>query len=432
MRLHQPPLLSATCLDVMNFLNEVTLWYPSAISFAPGRPAEQLFNVERELAALSRYAAHVAHLSQRSQSTAFNQLGQYQKTNGIINDLLCRFLLRDEGISTTPEAIMLTDGCQEGMTILLAGLFNPAKDVLLVTDPTYIGITGIATILGIEIYPVPSTEDSIDLNALQESIQQIRSQGKNPKAFYVIPDFNNPLGTCMPMSDRQRLLDLAHEQELLLLEDNAYGMFAYDGERMPTLKSLDRQGNVIYLGTFSKIMFPGLRLGFLIADQHIITADPKDTHCLAEELSKVKSFTTVTTSALLQAIAGGILLDADCSLQERTQEKVAFYRANRDTMLRSLNTHFNHDPLLAGSVSWNHPHGGFFLTVTLPFPFTKDMLQLCAENYGVICCPMSFFSFLDGNENQVRLSFSYVTTDEIERGIAHFQQFVHDTVNNPS
>ncbi|MEO7019896.1 MAG: PLP-dependent aminotransferase family protein [Ktedonobacteraceae bacterium] len=428
MQIQQPEKLKAPCLDVMNFLNEVTLWYPSAISFAPGRPAEHLFDVENELATLARYVEHTALTSNQHKSKIFNQLGQYQKTNGIINDLLCRFLERDEAIYTTPEAIMLTDGCQEGMTILLAGLFNPLTDVLFVTDPTYIGITGIAAILGIEIYPVPSTREGIDLNALRDSIEQIRTQGKNPKALYVIPDFNNPLGTCMPLADRQHLLDLANEQKILLIEDNAYGMFAYDAERMPTLKALDREGVVVYLGTFSKILFPSIRLGFLIADQHIITADATSTHCLAEELSKVKSFTTVTTSALLQAIAAGILLEAECSLRARVQKKVDFYRANRDTMLQCFDTHFSRDPLLAGKVSWNHPQGGFFLTVDLPFAFTNAMLATCAENYGVICCPMSFFSLRGQGENQVRLSFSYVSQDEIERGVSQLWKFVHDTV----
>src|SRR6185437_9788914 len=111
------------------------------------------------------------------------------------------------------------------------------------------------------------------------------------------------------------------------------------------------------------------------------------TCSLAEELSKVKSFTTVTTSALLQAIVGGILLEADYSLQEYVREKVAFYRSNRDLMLACLEQHFHGDPLLADRVSWNRPGGGFFVSVQLPCAFTKESMQTCAERYGVICCP---------------------------------------------
>jgi (S)-3,5-dihydroxyphenylglycine transaminase len=426
MLIQQPEKLNAACLDVMNFLNEVTLWYPSAISFAPGRPAEQFFDVRHGLDKLSSYVAYVAKNSGQSPATAFNQLGQYQKTNGIINDLVCRFLERDEGIHTTAGAIMITDGCQEAMTILLAGLFNPAKDVLLVIDPTYTGITGIASVLGTALFSVPSEKDDIDLDALAASIHQIQAQGKNPRALYVTPDFNNPLGTSMTLEDRKRLLDLARASGILIIEDNAYGMFAYDSEHMPTLKALDTDGVVVYLGTFSKLLFPALRVGFLVADQRVLHDDSAEICCLAEELSKVKSFTTVSTSALLQAIVGGILLEAECSLHETIQDKIAFYRTNRDLMLKYLEQHFGRDPLLAEKVSWNHPHGGFFLTVNLPFAFTKDAMRTCAENYGVICCPMSFFSLLGRCEKQVRLSFSYVSPHEIERGVLQFWKFVHN------
>ena len=426
MQLLQVETLKAPCLDVMNFLNEVTLWYPEAISLAAGRPAEHLFDVSSGLEKLSRYAAHIAEKSGHTQADVLNQLGQYQKTNGIINDLICRFLENDEGINTTPEAVMITDGCQEGMTILLAGLFDPNRDVLLVTDPAYTGIAGIASVLGVPLYPVPSKENKVDLEALAEGIQQVRDQGKNARAFYATPDFNNPLGTSMSIEDRQRLLNLADAENILIFEDNAYGNFVYDSASLPTLKSMDRSGVVIYLGTFSKLLFPALRIGFLVADQRVLIAESGATCSLAEELSKVKSFTTVTTSSLLQAIAGGILLEADCSLKELIKEKVAFYRSNRDLMLACLDRHFHGDPLLANRVSWNRPNGGFFLSVDLPFAFTKERMQVCAENYGVICCPMSFFSLLGRCENQVRLSFSSVSHDQIEQGISLFRKFVHD------
>ncbi|HJT56851.1 MAG TPA: PLP-dependent aminotransferase family protein [Ktedonobacteraceae bacterium] len=432
MRLQPPETLQDPLLDVMNFLNEVTLWYPSAISFAPGRPAEQFFDVQAGLAYISRYTEHIALQMGQSHSTVLNRLGQYQKTNGIINDLLCQFLANDEHIQTSPDAIMLTDGCQEGMTILLAGLFKRDRDVLLVIDPTYTGITGIASVLGVELYSIPGNWSGIDLNLLAQAIQHVRDQGKNPRALYVTPDFNNPLGTSMSIGDRKRLLALAAENQLLIFEDNAYGMFAYDCVPLPTLKLLDCEGVVIYLGTFSKLLFPALRLGFLVADQTVVNSEQAGTHYLAEDLSKVKSFTTVSTSGLLQAIVGGVLLETECSLRERIQEKVAFYRSNRDMMLRCLKETFGQDPFLAEHVTWNHPQGGFFLSVSLPFAFTKERMQACAEKYGVICCPMSFFSLLGRCEQQVRLSFSYVTGEEIKKGVFQFWQYVHDTVMESS
>ena len=428
MQLQPLDTLTNPCLDVMNFLNEVPLWYPTAISFAPGRPSEQFFHVQAHLEKISRYAALLAEQTGKPLSEVMNQLGQYQKTNGIMNDLVAQFLQKDEQIQASANAIMMTDGCQEGMTILLAGLFKRGRDVLLVLDPTYTGITGIAAVLDIELYPIPTDWHGIDLGLLASAIEQIRSQGKRPRALYVTPDFNNPLGTSMPVEDRRRLLELASAQEMLIFEDNAYGMFAYEAERPPTLKALDRQGVVVYLGTFSKLLFPSLRLGFLVADQQLLRPDSPIASTLAEELSKVKSFTTVTTSALSQAIAGGILLEHGCSLQSIIQEKTAFYHHNRDLMLACLEEHFHGDTLLADTVSWNRPGGGFFLSVNLPFPFTKALMQQCAQEYGVICCPMSFFSLLHRYENQVRLSFSYVSEDEIKQGVFRFWRFVHEQV----
>ncbi len=429
MHLQQLTPLQDPALDVMNFLNEVTQWYPEAISFAPGRPAERLFDVKGSLGSLAHYVQYLATHSRLSPISAYNQLGQYQKTNGIINDLVSRWLAHDEQIEVSPEALMLTDGCQEGMAILLVGLFTRGRDVLLVIDPTYTGITGIATILGTEICSVPSREDTIDLNMLETSLRQINKLGKRPRALYITPDFNNPLGTSLPLAERHRLLDLAEEHEMLIFEDNAYGMFAYEDERLPTLKTLDHAGVVIYMGTFSKLLFPALRLGFLVADQQVTTA--KGASCyLAQELSKVKSFTTVSTSALSQGIAGGILLEQDCSLHHLIQEKVAFYKQNRDIMLQTLEECFQGDSSLKGGVSWNRPRGGFFLSVHLPFPFTREAMQICAQKYGVICCPMTFFSLSGRCEKQVRLSFSYVSPDEIKQGIQRFWRFVHDRVAN--
>lgn len=321
---------------------------------------------------------------------------------------------------------MVTDGCQEALTILLAGLFDRAEDVLLVIDPTYTGILGTATFLEVEVCPVAGDGDRVDLEALSHAVQAIRERGKRPRALYITPDYNNPLASCMSLEDRYRLLALAEEQELLLLEDNAYGMLSYDeGERLPTLKALDQAGVVIYIGTFSKLLFPALRLGFVVADQELIL--PGERTCLlATELSKVKSFTTVSTSALSQAIVGGILQEQGCSLEQLILPKVALYRTNRDTMLESLEQNFNQDPLLQGRVNWNRPGGGFFLTINLPFTFAKEEMQRCAEQYGVICCPMVFFSQLGGCEQQVRLSFSSVSPEEIRAGVARFWRFVHD------
>ncbi len=408
-------------LEVMNFLNEVVGRYPQAISFAPGRPAERHFDVERSLALVPRFVEHRAAATGWAPRAVWNDLGQYNRTNGIINDLIALELERDEGIRVRPDSIIVTHGCQEGMSILLMGLFDPATDVLLVSDPTYIGITGLAAILGIEMVPVETGEQGLEPAAVAAAIDAVRARGKRPRALYDIPDFNNPLGTRMPLAARRALLALLAEREVLLFEDNPYGMFSYDGAPLPTLKALDEHRVVIYMGSFAKTLYPGLRAGYLVVDQEVVGESGERTP-LAAELSKVKSLTTVTTSPVVQAVVGALLLEEDGSLRNMVRDKIPFYRANRDRMLACLEERLGR----ASGVRWNRPEGGFFLTVWLPFAFDDECLQTCARDYGAIVCPMSFFALSRGRENQVRLSFSYVTEAQIEEGIGRFARFVHN------
>ena len=412
-------------LEVMNFLNEVVLRYPQAISFAPGRPAERHFDVEHSLAQTSAFVAWRAEATGWPPLAVWNDLGQYNKTNGIINELIARQLELDEGIHARPDSIVVTHGCQEGMVVLLLGLFEPG-DVLLASDPTYIGITGLASIGGIPVVPVPTGDEGLDPQAVAAAIDEVRRSGRRPRALYDIPDFNNPLGTQMPVATRRALLDVLHERGVLLFEDNPYGMFSYDVEPLPTLKSLDEHGVVIYMGSFSKTLYPGLRAGYLVAGQEVVSASGART-TLAAELSKVKSLTTVTTSPVVQAVVGAQLLENGGSLRNLVRTKIPFYKANRDRMLACLEEH------LGGldGVHWNRPAGGFFLTVDLPFAFDEECLQACARDHGVVVCPLTFFALGEGRERQVRLSFSYVTEEQIEEGIRRFARFVQAMALRP-
>jgi len=392
--------LRAPVLDVMNFLNEATTAYPDAISFAPGRPREELFDVAGGLAGIDRYVRHRAAEQGADPAAVLAQLGQYQRTRGVINDLVAGQLHVDEGIEVSPDAILMTAGAQEAMVIVLLGLFEPGRDVLLCSDPTYVGMTGPAAILGVETVGVASGPDGLEAAAVERAVQAVRQAGKVPRALYDIPDFNNPLGTTMPQPARLELLEVARAHDLLVVEDNPYRMFSYDGEPEPTLKALDRAGSVLHVGSFSKTVFPGLRLGFLVADQPWGPGGRP----LSEELARVKAVLTVTASPLAQAVLGGILLEHGCSLRRRVLPGVRLYRASRDRMLERLALEFGRRGL-ADVVAWNRPGGGFFLTLTLPFAFDDGCFRQCAGEYGVVVCPMPFFALGPGRERQVRLSF---------------------------
>lgn len=408
-------------LNVMLFLSEVTLDHPDAISFATGSPQERFFDVQASLDSIRAYVEYRAEATGLPQDVVLNNLGQYDRTNGIINDLLVRHLAIDENIHVPPHAIMVTSGYQEAAAVIMMGLFEASQDVLLVSDPSYIGVTPLARILGVPVVSVPVSDDGFHVDALLAAMTEVRQSGKRPRAFYEVPDFNNPLGTSMPVATRLELLDALRANDMLIIEDNPYGMFAYDGERLPTLKSLDKNNSVLYIGTFSKTLFPNLRIGYLVADQPV----QGTTHLLAEELSKVKGVNTVNTSSLLQAAVGGLLLGSNYSLSPLVRAKLPFYRANRDRMVACLNEEFGMSEL-RGLVRWQCPSGGFFLAVTLPFIFDEECFRTCASEYGLLCCPMSFFSLGHARDNQLRLSFSYVTPEQIDEGIRRLARFVRD------
>jgi (S)-3,5-dihydroxyphenylglycine transaminase len=234
-----------------------------------------------------------------------------------------------------------------------------------------------------------------------------------------MPDFANPSGASMTVELRRRLLELAAEQDILLLEDNPYGLF-HDGPHPPTLKTLDTRRRVIYLGSFAKTGFPGARVGYAVADQRVAAADG-GVSLLADELSKIKSMLTVNTSALAQAVVGGKLLKHRYSLAEANRRETAVYLRNMRQVLDGLGRRFAVSSL---PVSWNAPAGGFFAVVTLPFPAGDELLEYCAREYRVLWTPMSHFYTGGEGLHQVRLACSLLTPELIETGLDRFAAFV--------
>ncbi|WP_158793796.1 PLP-dependent aminotransferase family protein [Granulicella sp. L60] len=405
-------------LDGMNILNEVVLDFPEAISFAPGRPMERFFDLDRSLEGLGAFVAKESMQNGKTEDHVKRVLGQYGRTNGFIAKQISELLRQDEDISAPHESIVITVGAQEAMAILMLGLFEPGKDILLTSNPTYIGITGLARILGIKVVGVTSDESGIVPLSLVEAIQ-VASEAGRVRALYDIPDFNNPLGSYLPLERRKEILEICKRNEVFLIEDNPYGMFLYEGKKLPTLKSLDSHGTVIYIGSFSKTIFPSLRVGFLVADQIV----SNENHFLAQELSKIKSLLTVNTSGLSQAIVAGILIEERGSLKSLIQPQLEQLRRNRDALLSSLSIAFED---LVPTVSWNRPVGGFFLTLTIPFTFGIEEMYFVAKKYGVIACPMSLFTIGSGCETQIRLAFSYLDPSQIENGVRALASYVRD------
>ncbi|MFF4407362.1 PLP-dependent aminotransferase family protein [Streptomyces sp. NPDC001262] len=408
--------LADPLMEVMNFLNEITLRHPDAISFGPGRPYEGFFETGSITAYLETWTRHLTEDLGRTPDQVRTSLFQYGRTNGQIHELIARTLRNDEGIETDPAAVVVTVGCQEAMLITLRALFAGPSDVLLVTDPVYVGIAGAARLLGIETVPVAEDDSGVSPEALLAAVQAVRAAGKRPRALYTIPDFSNPSGASLPLERRHELLRIADSEDLLVLEDNPYGFFTRTGTVRPTLKALDTRGRVIHLGSFAKTCFPGARVGYIIADQTVTGPDGRRT-LLADELSKIKSMVTVNTPTLSQALIGGMLLTHDCRLREANKQAVDFYRTNLDVLLTSLGEHFPAAVRERTGIGWNTPDGGFFLTLTLPFPADDALLRLSASEHGVIWTPMRYFHTDHAGDNRLRLSCSYLSPDAIREGV---------------
>ena len=403
----------------MNFLNEVAGRYPDAISLAAGRPYDGFYSVEDIGRYLRNYVDHLRD-SGLPEERVRGLLLQYGRTNGQLGDLIARMLEVDQDVAVPAESVMVTAGCQEAMIIALRALCPNPADVVLAAEPCYVGLTGAARILGVEVVPVPEGAGGLDPAAVTAVARRVRAAGKRPRALYLVPNFSNPSGVSLPVATRRQLLDVADEQDLLLLEDDPYGLFGLDDEPRPALKSLDTEGRVIYLGSFAKSCFPGARVGFLVADQTVVDETGRRT-LLADEMSAIKSMLTVNTSPIAQAVIGGVLIEAGCSLRAANRDKVAFYRRNLRTMLAALEEH-----LPQPEVRWNVPSGGFFAVVDVPFPADEKLLEISAERFGVLWTPMSFF-YSDGGTHAIRLSCSYLKPDRIAEGVRRLADLVAET-----
>jgi (S)-3,5-dihydroxyphenylglycine transaminase len=413
--------LADPVMDTMNFLNEITLNHPTAISFAPGRPHEGFFDTEQIFTHLRRYLDHLAARG-RSPAEVRSAVLQYGPSAGVIRELIADSLRVDEGIDVPAESIVVTVGCQEAMFLALRALISGPDDVLLVSSPCYVGITGAARLLDAEVVAVAEGEDGLSCAGLEAAILAERLRGRRPRAVYVVPDHSNPSGVTTPLEIRHELLELAERLDVLILEDSPYRLVS-PGAQVPTLKSLDQGRRVIHLGSYAKSLFPGARVGYAVADQPVLKADGT-TGLLADELAKIKSMITVNTSALSQAVVAGALLASGGRVSELNKGAAAYYGEIMRHVLRGLEREFPAERRARLGVSWNAPSGGFFLTLHVAFTADNAALGRSAEDFGVVWTPMSYFHPGGGGDRTLRLSVSYLRDTEVGEGIRRLAAFI--------
>jgi (S)-3,5-dihydroxyphenylglycine transaminase len=230
---------------------------------------------------------------------------------------------------------------------------------------------------------------------------------------------------CLDEPARRALLAAAQAADLLILEDDPYGLFGLDDRPRPKLKALDTDHRVIYLGSFAKSVFPGARVGFLIADQAVVDAGGRRT-LLAEELSTIKSMLTVNTSPIAQAVIGGVLVDSGFSLRAANRDKIAFYRNNLRCLLDALAENFGPSGEGPLGVRWNTPAGGFFVVLDVPVIADDRLLEVSAHDYGVLWTPMSYFYPQGGGEHQIRLCCSALPAADLVEGVGRLARLLAD------
>jgi (S)-3,5-dihydroxyphenylglycine transaminase len=408
-------------LDSIEFVKEVTAKHPGAISFALGAPHPSHLDDLDFSQYVDRYLDHLTAERGHSARSARRLLYEYGPSRGLINELVATGLRLDENIDVSPDSLVITVGAQEALLLALRAVCASPDDLLCLTDPAFFGIIGAARVLDVDVVALPDEGSGIDIDALENACGAARAEGKRIRTVYVAPDFANPSGAVMDLATRRRLLGVAERHDLLLLEDNAYGFTADPMTGAPTLKSMDRTGRVIYIGTFAKICVPGARVGFVVADQKVHTQDGEQ-RLLADELAMIKSMTTVNTPPLCQALIGGMLLEHGGSIASIGRDRSKTYQRNLALLLGAL------DDRLHGTenVTWNRPTGGFFVHMRIPVPADTTLLTLSASKYGVVWTPLSSFYLGSAGTHYLRLSCSYLDPGQIETGADRLARFLTD------
>lgn len=406
-------------LSAINILNKVSSEYPNAISLGAGRPHDQFCKPENLVRLLPTFRKF--HESKNPNMPFDKLIGQYGPSEGFINSYIAEHLYMDEGINVSAKDIVVTLGFQEAAELCIKTLFQN-NESLVVPDPTFVGIAGSAIINNINVIPLSwwksdnFTEE--EENKFTLELEKAKLNNKPIKGVYVIPDFNNPYGGVMPLYDRFRLLNWADRNDVIIIEDNPYGYFRYEGISVPSLKSLDKTKSVIYIGSTAKTIYPALRGGYIVADQIVRRGTEEVT--LASQITLAKSYTTVNTPGLEQALFAAVLLENEFSLKKYASAQCAYNKNNLEVMLKALDQHFGK----TSSIQWNKPIGGYFLVLDLPFKFMLEEMRECAKLHNVIVTPVSLLSMMGVGENSIRLSFTNVNPMQIHQAIERLANYV--------
>ena len=316
---------------------------------------------------------------------------------GCLIEHLCARLARWEGVSPSPEQMMITGGVSQALDMLCTLLTRPGE-LVLVESPVYHLALRIFRDHALNLVPVPSDDEGLHVDGLEEMLEALRQQGRRPRFLYTVPTFNNPTGATMGLERRKALMALALRERLLVLEDDVYRELWYESLPPPSLYSLVPAGPVIRLGSFSKVLAPGLRLGWMLAPPEIVRRCV--TSGQLDSGGGVNHFTAHVVAAFVELG----LLDQQVGMLRTS------YRQRRDALLSSLASH------LPDGCEWVRPGGGFFVWLRLPSGLDSDTFLPVAEEAGVSYVGGACFFAEKGGERHCRLSFTLLSAEDFDTG----------------
>src|SRR5215217_1828762 len=371
---------------------------PEVISLAGGLPDTSSFPAEDVAALMSRVAAD-----------ASARALQYGPTEGMdeLKSCIVR-VMAEEGMDVGEDDLLVTTGGQQVIDLVCKTLIDPG-DVIVAEGPTYPGAVPTFGAYEADVVQIEMDDDGMRIDVLEQTLQRLDEEGRTPKFIYTVPTFQNPAGVTMGLERRHRLVRLAAERELLILEDNPYGLLRYEGDPLPPLYALDGGEYVVYLGTFSKILSPGLRLGWTAAPRPVL-----DKLNLGKQGADLCS-STFSQYFVIEYFARRNWRDLLGRLRE-------LYRRRRDTMFDALAEH------LPAESEWTRPVGGMFVWATLPtYIDTSDLLARALREHVAFVPGRA--AYLDGRGgSSMRLNFAGVSEDDLREGIRRIGKVVSEQV----
>ena len=376
---------------------------PDVISFAGGLPAPASFPAEEIALAAERVLARdAARVLQYGPTEGFPPLREFVAA-----------LMQQRGVAIGPQQVIISSGSQQALD-MIAKLLIDRDDIMLVENPTYVGALQAFRPYQPQFVPLPMDDGGMIIETLAATLERLAHEGRRPKFLYTVASFQNPTGVTLTLDRRNALLDLAERYDLPIVEDDPYGELRYSGTPVPSLAALDtaRHGGprfVTYFSTFSKLLAPSLRVGWIVGPDALLT-----------KLTQIKQGLDLHTGSLAQAIAYESCRDG--LLERHVPKTRALYHGRRDTMLAALERE------MPAGVRWTTPEGGMFLWLTLPDSVDVAELLRRAVGHQVAFVPGDAF-FANGDDGKtMRLNFSYPETDQIIEGVRRLAAVMRETI----